>query len=219
MSSPYTRLKKLLSELSPSGFPRIIGTLELGGISYEVPASLDPTRLPHCNTSAYLDVKDGFNYDGLHFMLQKFLLGQDVFLLSQPGPYARRFVMTFCRYVDIPVERFCGLTMYRMINSEYEYIALHRDVGETELKQGREIRKGGTLGYVDSAAVRAVKHGRILILEGIERAERGIMPVGTRISDSKTRLGTNSNDPGIEQLIREPRDVRVRLPPLTSRLI
>jgi hypothetical protein len=69
-----------------------------------------------------------------------------------------------------------------MINSEYEYIALHRDVGETELKQGREIRKGGTLGYVDSAAVRAVKHGRILILEGIEKAERGIMPVRPQFS-------------------------------------
>jgi hypothetical protein len=54
---------------------------------------------------------------------------------------------------------------------------LHRDVGETELKQGREIRTGGNLVYVDSAAVRAVKHGRILILEGIEKAERGIMPV------------------------------------------
>jgi len=106
MSSPHTRLKKLLSELSPSGFPRIIGTLELGGISYEVPASLDPTRLPHCDTSAYLDVRDGFNYDGLYFMLQKFLLGQDVFLLSQPGPYARRLVMTFCRCVDIQVNRF-----------------------------------------------------------------------------------------------------------------
>jgi hypothetical protein len=104
-----------------------------------------------------------------------------------------------------------------MINSEYEYIALHRDVGETELKQGREIRKGGTLGYVDSAAVRAVKHGRILILEGIERAERGIMPVGTLISDSKTRLA--NKNPAIEQFIREQRDVRVRLPPLTSHLI
>jgi hypothetical protein len=67
--------------------------------------------------------------------------------------------------------------LHRLINLEYEYIALHRDVGETELKQGREIRSGGNLTYVDSAAVRAVKHGRLLILEGIERAERGIMPV------------------------------------------
>jgi len=64
-----------------------------------------------------------------------------------------------------------------MINAEYEYVALHRDVGETELKQGREIRQGRNLEYVDSAAVRAVKHGRLLILEGIEKAERGIMPV------------------------------------------
>jgi von Willebrand factor A domain-containing protein 8 len=63
-----------------------------------------------------------------------------------------------------------------MMNAEYEYIALHRDVGETELKQGREIGEGGNLVYVDSAAVWAVKAGRLLILEGIEKAERGIMP-------------------------------------------
>lgn len=56
-----------------------------------------------------------------------------------------------------------------LVNSEYEYIALHRDVSETELKQGREIRTGGNLVYVDSAAVRAVKAGRILIIEGIEK--------------------------------------------------
>jgi len=108
MSAPHARLKKLLSELSPSTSrsPQTIGTLELGGISYDVPASLDPMRLPHCNTSTYLDVRDGFNYDGLHFMLQKFLLGQDIFLLSQPGPYARRLAMTFCRCVDILAKLF-----------------------------------------------------------------------------------------------------------------
>lgn len=215
MSAPRARLKKLLSEFSPStsGSPRTIGTLELGGISYDVPASLEPTRLPHCNISAYLDVRDGFNYDGLHFMLQKFLLGQDVFLLSQPGPYARRLVMTFCRCVDSSkvFSSSCRLTWSSIINSEYEYIALHRDVGETELKQGREIRKGGTLGYVDSAAVRAVKHGRILILEGIEKAERGIMPVGAQILNHKMDLGTDNNYSGAEQPIREPGNVRIQL--------
>ena len=86
--------------------------------------------------------------------------------------------MPVCRdFGETPSYR---LTSLSMINSEYEYIGLHRDVGETELKQGREIRKGGTLGYVDSAAVRAVKYGRILILEGIEKAEPGIMPVGAQ---------------------------------------
>jgi hypothetical protein len=72
-----------------------------------------------------------------------------------------------------------------LINSEYEYIALHRDVGETELKQGREIKARGNLTYVDSAAVRAVKAGRILIIEGIEKAERGIMPVAFSSFDDR----------------------------------
>lgn len=76
----------------------------------------------------------------------------------------------------------------RLINSEYEFVALHRDVGETELKQGREIRAGGNLIYVDSAAVKAVKLGRILILEGIEKAERGIMPVSFSFTTSGTRM-------------------------------
>jgi von Willebrand factor A domain-containing protein 8 len=72
-----------------------------------------------------------------------------------------------------------------LINSEYEYIALHRDVGETELKQGREIRSNGNLLYVDSPAVRAVKYGRLLIIEGIEKAERGIMPILNNLLENR----------------------------------
>lgn len=74
---------------------------------------------------------------------------------------------------------------FLQINAEYEYISLHRDVGETELKQGREIRAGGVLAYIDSAAVRAVKNGRILIIEGIEKAERGIMPVLNNLLENR----------------------------------
>lgn len=105
-----------------------------------------------------------------------------------------------------------------MINSEYEYIALHRDIGETELKQGREIRKGGTLGYADSAAVRAVKYGRILILEGIEKAERGIMPVGAQTPRRKPGPGTNNIGLGTEQPLREPGNVRIQLLVITRPL-
>jgi von Willebrand factor A domain-containing protein 8 len=53
------------------------------------------------------------------------------------------------------------------------------------LKQGREIRAGGVLAYMDSAAVRAVKNGRILIIEGIEKAERGIMPVLNNLLENR----------------------------------
>jgi hypothetical protein len=93
---------------------------------------------------------------------------------------------------------------YSLINAEYEYVALHRDVGETELKQGREIKSGGTLSYVDSAAVRAVKHGRILILEGVERAERGIMPVSFRNGQRMQRNSLELNgDAAAQQSIGE----------------
>ncbi|KAI0315297.1 AAA domain-containing protein [Amylostereum chailletii] len=158
------RLDRILHELSPA--PSTLGQLTLGDITYDVPASLTPSRLPH---SSLLDTTDSLTLRNLHFILQKYLLGQDVFLLSQPGPYARRLAMTFCS----------------MINAEYEHIALHRDVGETELKQGREIRAGGNLVYVDSAAVRAVKYGRVLIIEGIEKAERGIMPVLNNLLENR----------------------------------
>ncbi|KDQ56692.1 hypothetical protein JAAARDRAFT_207783 [Jaapia argillacea MUCL 33604] len=147
--------------------PPSVGTLKLGDTIFEVPASQAPSRLPH--TRDLLELEDNVNLDNLHFVLQKYLLGQDVFLLSQPGSYARRLAMSFCR----------------LINSEYEYVALHRDVGETELKQGREIRSGGNLVYVDSAAVRAVKLGRILIIEGVEKAERGIMPVLNNLLENR----------------------------------
>ena len=86
------RLARIHQELSSP--PEVIGQLTLGGITFEVPVASTPSRLPH---TAPLDLKDGMTTSNLHFMLQKYLLGQDIFLLSQPGPYARRLAMTFCR--------------------------------------------------------------------------------------------------------------------------
>ncbi|KAJ7165324.1 AAA domain-containing protein [Mycena filopes] len=166
-STPKRRLAHILDSLAPP--VESVGKLTLGDITYEVPVSTNPSRLPHSRSQDLLDVADPVNLDNLHFMLQKYLLGQDIFLVSQPGPYARRLALTFAS----------------IINSEYEIVALHRDIGETELKQGREIRAGGNLVYVDSPAVNAVKHGRILILEGIEKAERGIMPVLNNLLENR----------------------------------
>ncbi|KAH8984497.1 AAA domain-containing protein [Lactarius hatsudake] len=131
-----------------------------------MPALRTPSHLPRLSP---LDPNDARAREHLYFLLQKFVLDQDVFPLSQPGPYAQRLALTFCN----------------LLNAEYEYISQHRDVGETELKQGREIRDGGNLVYVDSVAVRAVKTGRILIIEGIEKAERGIMPVLNNLLENR----------------------------------
>jgi hypothetical protein len=90
------RLAQLVKELTPP--PPIVGTLRLGDISYEVPTALNPGRL--ARSLRLLDIKDPVNLDNLHFMLQKYLLGQDIFLVSQPGPYARRLALTFARCVE-----------------------------------------------------------------------------------------------------------------------
>jgi hypothetical protein len=91
--APRHRLKHILHELTPPPLP--IGNLKLGDITYEVPASLTPSRLSHSRD--ILDIQDPVNLDNLHFILQKYLLGQDIFLVSQPGPYARRLALTFAR--------------------------------------------------------------------------------------------------------------------------
>ena len=87
------RLGRIQHALAPS--PQVIGTLTLGNISYPVPTSTTPSRLPHITP---LDPNDPRTREHLHFLLQKFVLGQDVFLITQPGPYARRLALTFCRY-------------------------------------------------------------------------------------------------------------------------
>ena len=94
------RLQHVLSSLTPA--PEPIGTLKVGDISYDVPSSSTPARLPHSEDTT-LDLSDSVNLENVRFLLQKYLLGQDVFLVGQPGPYARRLAMTFCRCVHTRV--------------------------------------------------------------------------------------------------------------------
>jgi von Willebrand factor A domain-containing protein 8 len=94
MYSARRRLNGVLSSFSTSS--STIGSLKLGDITFDIPSSKTPSRLPHLGDKL-VNIQDAFNLDNLHFLLQKYLLGQDVFLLSQPGPYARRLALTFCR--------------------------------------------------------------------------------------------------------------------------
>jgi hypothetical protein len=61
-------------------------------------------------------------------MLQKDLLGQDIFLIGRPGPLRRQLAM---QYLE-------------MTRRELEYVALSRDTTEADLKQRREIQNGTT---------------------------------------------------------------------------
>lgn len=65
-----------------------------------------------------------------------------------------------------------------------EYLALTRDTTESDLKQRREIHSGSAF-YVDQCAVRAAVDGRILVLEGIEKAERNVLPVLNNLLENR----------------------------------
>ncbi|KAF4025563.1 hypothetical protein G4228_017818 [Cervus hanglu yarkandensis] len=99
--------------------------------------------------------------------MQKDLLGQDVFLIGPPGPLRRSIAM---QYLELT-------------KREVEYIALSRDTTETDLKQRREIR-AGTAFYIDQA-IRAATEGRTLILEGLEKAERNVLPVLNNLLENR----------------------------------
>ncbi|KAK7868613.1 hypothetical protein R5R35_008422 [Gryllus longicercus] len=104
----------------------------------------------------------------LRWMLQKDLLGQDMFLIGRPGPLRRLLAMQYLEITD----------------RELEYVSLSRDTTEADLKQRREI-KNGTAVYFDQSAVRAAVEGRILILEGIEKAERNVLPVLNNLLENR----------------------------------
>lgn len=71
----------------------------------------------------------------LRWIMQKDLLGQDVFLIGPPGPQKRLLAM---QYIELT-------------NREHEYVALSRDTTETDLKQRREIIDG-TAKYFDQVS-------------------------------------------------------------------
>lgn len=104
----------------------------------------------------------------LRWMLQKDLLNQDMFLIGRPGPLRRTIVMQYLQ----------------LTQRELEYISLSRDTTESDLKQRREI-KNGTAFYIDQSAVRAATHGRVLVIEGIEKAERNVLPVLNNLLENR----------------------------------
>lgn len=140
-------------------------TVKIGEISYQLKTPRNPELVPvnHMTESMPQTVAQH-----LRWIMQKDLLGQDVFLIGPPGPLRRSIAM---QYLELT-------------KREVEYVALSRDTTETDLKQRREIRSG-TAFYIDQCAVRAATEGRILVLEGLEKAERNVLPVLNNLLENR----------------------------------
>uniref|UniRef100_A0A671Y8Z4 von Willebrand factor A domain containing 8 n=1 Tax=Sparus aurata TaxID=8175 RepID=A0A671Y8Z4_SPAAU len=141
------------------------GTVKIGEISYKLKTPRNPELVPVKYISDSLPQTVAQH---LRWMMQKDLLGQDVFLIGPPGPFRRSLAM---QYLELT-------------KREVEYVALSRDTTETDLKQRREIRSG-TAFYIDQCAVRAATQGRVLVLEGLEKAERNVLPVLNNLLENR----------------------------------
>ncbi|KAM4558944.1 von Willebrand factor A domain-containing protein 8 [Odontesthes bonariensis] len=141
------------------------GTVTIGEISFKLKTPKNPELVPvkHMSDSLPQTVAQH-----LRWIMQKDLLGQDVFLIGPPGPLRRSIAM---QYLELT-------------KREVEYVALSRDTTETDLKQRREIRSG-TAFYIDQCAVRAATQGRVLVLEGLEKAERNVLPVLNNLLENR----------------------------------
>ena len=75
--------------------------------------------------------------------------------MGPPGPARRRLALAYCE----------------LLQREVEYLCVSPDVTESDIKQRREI-KHKTAVYENAAAVRACLLGRVLVIDGIEKAVR-----------------------------------------------
>ncbi|KHJ47859.1 hypothetical protein D918_02018 [Trichuris suis] len=104
----------------------------------------------------------------LQWLMKKDCINQDAYLLGQPGRRRRDLVMLYLELSE----------------QEYEYLAISRDTTEADIKQRREIFSGNAH-YVDQAAVRAALKGRFLILDGVEQAERNVLPIVNNLLENR----------------------------------
>lgn len=141
------------------------GVVSIGNISIPLRAGKAPELIP----VKYLSEKPPQSVlQHLRWIMQKDAIGQDVFLIGPPGPLRRQIAMMYLE----------------LTKREGEYISLSRDTTESDLKQRREIRSG-TAFYLDQCAVRAALEGRILVLEGIEKAERNVLPILNNLLENR----------------------------------
>ena len=101
-------------------------------------------------------------------------MNQDMFLYGPPGPFKRRLAISYLS----------------LIRQEYEYVHVNPDTSsESDLKQRREIavnsQGGQELKWVDGVCVRAALLGRCLIIEGIEKADRNVLPVINNLLENR----------------------------------
>jgi hypothetical protein len=138
-----------------------------GAVVREVEPPTNPELIPFGFGASLLAGR--WAHDHIQWMRQKDALEQDMFLLGMHGPLRRWLALLFCE----------------TSGREMEYLALTADTTESDLKQRREILASGSSVYFDQSAVNAALYGRVLVVEGLEKVERNVMPVLNNLLENR----------------------------------
>ena len=107
----------------------------------------------------------------LRWALQKDLILRQDFCLLGPAALSR--------------DRRTLILLYAaLVGREVEYLAISRDTSDSDLKQRKEVTAFKST-YVHQAPVRAAIHGRLLILDGLEKAERNVLPTLNNLLENR----------------------------------
>ena len=104
----------------------------------------------------------------LEWLMKKDQLGQDALFVGPPGPARRRLILAYLELTRKP----------------YQYLQLTRDTTDSDIKQRREIRDKTAL-FINQAAVNAAIHGHTLVLDGLEKTERNVLPILNNLLENR----------------------------------
>ena len=135
------------------------------------PGSGRPDLVPSLNSLSESQYIPRCQLSHLRWMLQKDLALQQDFCLLGPPALARD-------------RRHLLLLYAALIEREIEYVALSRDTSDADLKQRKEVSQHASV-YVDQAPVRAALNGRLLILDGLDKAERNVLPTLNNLLENR----------------------------------
>jgi MoxR-like ATPase len=100
--------------------------------------------------------------------MKKDKLGQDALFVGPPGPARRHLILAYLELTRKP----------------YQYLQLTRDTTDSDIKQRREIQNKTAL-FINQAAVNAAIHGHTLVLDGLEKAERNVLPILNNLLENR----------------------------------
>lgn len=154
--------------------PSAVTAFSVGDMKYEADtmAQRDVTRVPgHPSgfgrwAAPLLDTPEHRAH--IRWLMQKDQLRQDVLLIGENMGELRRLAMEWMR----------------LSNREVEHVLLSQDTGHEDLRQRKELSQNSSI-HVDQAAVRAATNGRVLLLEGMERTERNILPLLNNLLENR----------------------------------